>query len=57
MSKDIWLNANEETAGDLILTGYTGEFKNMPVYDEVISLTKSSEGHNQYALDFGCGVG
>jgi cyclopropane fatty-acyl-phospholipid synthase-like methyltransferase len=57
MSKDIWLNANEETAGDLILTGYTGEFKNMPVYDEVISLTKSLEGHNQYALDFGCGVG
>jgi 2-polyprenyl-3-methyl-5-hydroxy-6-metoxy-1,4-benzoquinol methylase len=57
MSKDIWLNANKETAGDLILTGYTGEFKDMPVYDEVMSLTKSSGGNNQYALDFGCGVG
>jgi len=57
MSKDTWLNATSEDAGDLILTGYTGEFKDMPVYDEVISLTKSSDGHSQYALDFGCGVG
>jgi len=57
MSKDVWLNATEDDAGDLILTGYTGDFKDMPVYEEVILLTKSSEGHGQYALDFGCGVG
>jgi trans-aconitate methyltransferase len=57
MSKDVWLNATIEDAGDLILTGYTGDFKDMPVYEEVISLTKSLEGHSQYALDFGCGVG
>jgi cyclopropane fatty-acyl-phospholipid synthase-like methyltransferase len=57
MTKDVWLNATEYDAGDLILTGYTGDFKDMPVYEEVISLTKSSEGHSQYALDFGCGVG
>jgi 2-polyprenyl-3-methyl-5-hydroxy-6-metoxy-1,4-benzoquinol methylase len=57
MSKDVWLNANKENAGDLILTGYEGEFKDMPVYPEVMSLTKSSDGHSQYALDFGCGVG
>ena len=53
MSKDIWLNANEQTAGDLILTGYTGSFKDMPVYDEVRSLF----GSGSTALDFGCGVG
>ena len=53
MSKDIWLNANEQTAGDLILTGYTGSFKDMPVYDEV----KSLFGSGSTALDFGCGVG
>jgi len=57
MSKDVWLNANKENAGDLILTGYEGEFKDMPVYTEVMSLTKGLEGHRQYALDFGCGVG
>ena len=57
MGKDVWLEANKETAGDLILTGYMGEFKDMPVYDEVMSLTKSSKGKMQYALDFGCGVG
>jgi cyclopropane fatty-acyl-phospholipid synthase-like methyltransferase len=57
VSKDVWLNATIEDAGDLILTGYTGEFKDMPVYDEVMSLTKSSNEHGQYALDFGCGVG
>ena len=57
MSKDIWQAANKETAGDLILTGYSGPLKDMPVYDEVMSLTKSSVGHMQYALDFGCGVG
>lgn len=53
MSKDIWLNANEQTAGDLILTGYSGPFKDMPVYDEV----KSLFGSGSLALDFGCGVG
>jgi 2-polyprenyl-3-methyl-5-hydroxy-6-metoxy-1,4-benzoquinol methylase len=53
MSKDIWLNANEQTAGDLILTGYNGPFKDMPVYDEV----KNLFGSGSTALDFGCGVG
>jgi 2-polyprenyl-3-methyl-5-hydroxy-6-metoxy-1,4-benzoquinol methylase len=53
MSKDIWLEANEETAGDLILTGYVGPFKDMPVYNEV----KSLFGNGSIALDFGCGVG
>ncbi len=53
MSKDIWLNANKETAGDLILTGYTGQLRDMPVYDEVSSLF----GNGEYSLDFGCGVG
>jgi 2-polyprenyl-3-methyl-5-hydroxy-6-metoxy-1,4-benzoquinol methylase len=53
MSKNIWLEANKETAGDLILTGYTGPFKDMPVYDEV----KSLFGSGSAALDFGCGVG
>jgi SAM-dependent methyltransferase len=57
MSKSIWLEANKETAGDLILTGYIGPLKDMPVYNEVISLTKSSVGNMQYALDFGCGIG
>jgi 2-polyprenyl-3-methyl-5-hydroxy-6-metoxy-1,4-benzoquinol methylase len=53
MSKDIWLNANKETAGDLILTGYNGPFKDMPVYNEV----KTLFGKGSLALDFGCGVG
>ena len=53
MSKDVWLNANEDTAGDLILTGYFGPLKDMPVYDEV----KSLFGSGLVALDFGCGVG
>ena len=53
MSKEVWLNANEQTAGDLILTGYTGQFKDMPVYNEVRSLF----GSGSTALDFGCGVG
>lgn len=57
MSKDIWMNATAEDAGDLILTGYSGDFKDMPVYEEVISLTKRLDGRSQYALDFGCGVG
>ena len=57
MSKDVWLNATKDNAGDLILTGYEGEFKDMPVYEEVISLAKGLEGHSQYVLDFGCGVG
>lgn len=49
----MWLEANEETAGDLILTGYVGPFKDMPVYNEV----KSLFGNGSTALDFGCGVG
>ena len=53
MSKDIWLSANKENAGDLILSGYSGQLKDMPVYDEVRSLFKSGAT----ALDFGCGVG
>jgi len=53
MSKDVWLNANKDTAGDLILTGYFGPLKDMPVYDEV----KSLFGSGFVALDFGCGVG
>jgi hypothetical protein len=53
MGKDVWLGANKETAGDLILTGYVGEFKDMPVYDEIRSLF----GNGKTALDFGCGVG
>ena len=53
MSKDVWLNANKDTAGDLILTGYYGPLKDMPVYDEVSSLF----GSGFAALDFGCGVG
>jgi cyclopropane fatty-acyl-phospholipid synthase-like methyltransferase len=53
MSKDLWLNVNKETAGDLILTGYNGQLRDMPVYDEVSSLF----GNGEYALDFGCGVG
>ena len=53
MSKDIWLKANKQNAGDLILTGYMGEFKDMPVYDEV----KLLFGSGNIALDFGCGVG
>ena len=57
MTKDVWLNANKETAGDLILTGYQGEFKDMPVYDDVMSLSVGIENNNQYVLDFGCGVG
>jgi 2-polyprenyl-3-methyl-5-hydroxy-6-metoxy-1,4-benzoquinol methylase len=53
MSKDIWLSANKETAGDLILTGYYGPLKDMPVYDEV----KVLFGTGSTTLDFGCGVG
>jgi hypothetical protein len=53
MSKDVWLNANKETAGDLILTGYNGPLHEMPVYDNVRSLF----GKGSIALDFGCGVG
>jgi cyclopropane fatty-acyl-phospholipid synthase-like methyltransferase len=55
--KSFWEGLNKTTAGDAILTGYTGQFKDMPVYEEVIDLAKGMEYHNQYALDFGCGVG
>lgn len=53
MSKDVWLEANQHTAGDLILTGYNGQLKDMPVYDEV----RTHFGSGEVALDFGCGVG
>jgi cyclopropane fatty-acyl-phospholipid synthase-like methyltransferase len=53
MTKDVWMNANKDNAGDLILTGYQGDFKDMPIYEEVISLA----GSGFMALDFGCGVG
>ncbi|CAB5218186.1 AdoMet_MTases domain containing protein [uncultured Caudovirales phage] len=53
MTKDVWLNANKDDAGDLILTGYEGEFKDMPVYQEIINLVGSCDK----VLDFGCGVG
>lgn len=55
--KRFWESLNKTTAGDAILTGYVGDFKDMPVYEEVINLAKGQEHHNQYALDFGCGVG
>lgn len=53
MSRETWLSANKETAGDLILTGYSGLLKDMPIYKEVESLL----GSGSTALDFGCGVG
>jgi len=53
MTKDVWLNADKNNAGDLILTGYDGEFKDMPVYEEVVGLA----GSGFMALDFGCGIG
>lgn len=55
--KQFWESLVAETAGDAILTGYTGSFKDMPIYNEVMDLAKGIEHHNQYALDFGCGVG
>lgn len=53
MTKEFWANVNVGNAGDAILTGYKGDFKDMPVYDNVISLM----GSGDRALDFGCGVG
>lgn len=53
MTKDFWAGLTESTAGDAILTGYTGEFEDMPVYDSVLDLV----GSGIKALDFGCGVG
>ena len=56
--KSFWETRDSLTAGDAILTGYEGEFKNMPVYPEVIELAKGIKPHDwQYVLDFGCGVG
>lgn len=55
--KSFWESLNEITAGDAILTGYTGQFKDMPVYKEVIDLCVPTENSKQYALDFGCGIG
>jgi 2-polyprenyl-3-methyl-5-hydroxy-6-metoxy-1,4-benzoquinol methylase len=55
--KSFWESLNAANAGDAILTGYTGSFKDMPVYEEVIDLAKGQPHSHQYALDFGCGVG
>lgn len=53
MTKEFWQSVRANTAGDAILTGYVGEFKDMPVYKNIISLM----GSGDRALDFGCGVG
>jgi 2-polyprenyl-3-methyl-5-hydroxy-6-metoxy-1,4-benzoquinol methylase len=55
--KQFWENLTSVNAGDAILTGYKGAFKNMPVYKEVIDLAKGTPNNSQYVLDFGCGVG
>lgn len=55
--KSFWESLVKENAGDAILTGYVGDLKDMPVYDDVLKLIQPEEGHVQYALDFGCGVG
>lgn len=56
--KSFWETRDANTAGDAILTGYTGAFKDMPVYSEVLELASGVQPHNwQYVLDFGCGVG
>lgn len=55
--KSFWESLVKETAGDAILTGYVGDLKDMPVYENVLKLIQADEGSNQYALDFGCGVG
>lgn len=48
-----WRELNADTAGDAILTGYTGDFDNMPVYSSVMSKLNNVGT----LLDFGCGVG
>ena len=55
--KEFWQNLNASDAGDAILTGYVGDFKDMPVYKEVIDLCIPKDNSRLYALDFGCGVG
>lgn len=55
--KSFWESVNALNAGDAILTGYKGSLKDMPAYEEVISLAKGEPHSQQYALDFGCGVG
>jgi cyclopropane fatty-acyl-phospholipid synthase-like methyltransferase len=55
--KQFWENLTSVNAGDAILTGYKGAFKDMPVYEEVIDLAKGQPHSHQYVLDFGCGVG
>jgi len=51
--KSFWQSLDKNNAADAILTGYKGEFKDMPVYSEVLDLATGGS----YALDFGCGVG
>lgn len=55
--KSFWESLVKENAGDAILTGYVGDLKDMPVYNNVLDLAEGKDGYNQYALDFGCGVG
>jgi len=55
--KSFWESLSAKDAGDAILTGYSGEFKDMQAYENVIDLAKGVEHNNQYALDFGCGIG
>ena len=53
---EFWSNLTDESeALDAILTGYKGEVKNMPIYEDV---TKYLVGnHDKSVLDFGCGAG
>lgn len=51
--KSFWQSLDKNNAADAILTGYKGEFKDMPVYSEVLDLADGG----RYALDFGCGIG
>lgn len=51
---DFWRSLNDKNiALDAILTGYTGEVRDMPVYSNVMSKLK----HHGSILDFGCGAG
>lgn len=55
--KSFWQSLDKNNAADAILTGYKGEFKDMPVYSDVLNLAAGVPPHSEYALDFGCGVG
>jgi len=51
--KDFWLSTNKENAGDRILTGYVGKFKDMPSSEWLLDFA----GTRNHVLDFGCGIG